>query len=108
MRQAARVAINRTVAGLHFPVDSAAGQLLGLTLGDYFVHRCGAAPSYRAWRFDGERYVGGNDFDWRWQFHVPTETRLVAPFTDKLAAYAVVPASVHLKWMWNRASTEWN
>ena len=36
-RLAARTSINRTVAGVHFPVDSLAGQLLGQTLGEYLV-----------------------------------------------------------------------
>ena len=40
MRQANRIAVNRTVAGVHFPVDSVAGALLGLTLAEYLVNLC--------------------------------------------------------------------
>lgn len=36
-RMAERIAANRVVAGVHFPVDSAAGALLGLTLADHIV-----------------------------------------------------------------------
>ena len=48
MRLASRVAINRTVAGVHFPADSAAGCFLGLALGQYFWRRCtaGVATTY--------------------------------------------------------------
>ena len=47
MRQAARVAINRTVAGVHFPVDSTAGRVLGVTLAEYFIARCKALAPFR-------------------------------------------------------------
>lgn len=50
MRQAYRVAVNRTVAGVHFPVDSIAGHVLGTALGEYLVARCTALlpPAPRA------------------------------------------------------------
>ena len=63
MRQAARIAINRTVAGMHYPVDSMAGQALGLAVGEYFIERCQAAGGNVApVTFDGAAYPGGQDF----------------------------------------------
>ena len=76
MRLAARIAINRTVAGVHFPIDSVAGALLGLTLGDYFLARV-MGEDYEAAFFDGEHgnfgdpdYIGDLDFDWATVFNV--------------------------------------
>ncbi|MEK6244260.1 MAG: phosphatase PAP2 family protein [Pseudomonadota bacterium] len=109
MRQAARIAINRTVAGVHFPVDSAAGQLLGLTLGDYFVRRCGnngSPANYRAWRFDGPRFNGNLDFDWRLLYNTTTDLRLSAPFTDILPMQTA-QVSALLTWLWRKAVAEW-
>jgi len=36
-RQARRFSVNRVVAGVHFPIDAAAGQMLGTTLGEFFL-----------------------------------------------------------------------
>jgi hypothetical protein len=41
---AARIAINRTVAGVHFPMDSAAGSVLGRRIAQYIVARVGLVP----------------------------------------------------------------
>ncbi len=66
MREASRTAVNRTAAGVHFPVDTAAGQVLGLALGRFFIQRATTAgQTFDAWRFDGERYPGTKDFDLR-------------------------------------------
>ncbi len=57
LRLASRIAVNRTIAGVHFPVDSAAGAVLGLTLGAYFVARCeDPSPKYDAYEFDGTKF----------------------------------------------------
>ena len=115
MRQAERVAINRQVAGVHFPVDSAAGQLLGLTLGEYFVHRgrgVGKPGNYVSWRFDGQRYPGAAHFDWRDQYDAPNERRRLSVdprfpvYTDRLAQ-GQAQASSLLSWLWNKALPEW-
>ena len=60
-RQAARIAANRTVAGVHFPVDSMAGRMLGVALGEYFVGRCVAnqamkSRTFKSAEFDKPQY----------------------------------------------------
>ncbi|MGH1417066.1 MAG: phosphatase PAP2 family protein [Pelagimonas sp.] len=64
MRTAARIAVNRTVAGVHFPVDSAAGALLGLTVADLIEAECGGSDTWTSSKFVGPQFGGNDDFDW--------------------------------------------
>jgi membrane-associated phospholipid phosphatase len=57
MRIAERIAINRTVAGVHFPADSVAGMVLGQTLAEFYLARCGAGKVWSR-TFDGRGFEG--------------------------------------------------
>jgi membrane-associated phospholipid phosphatase len=110
MRQAARIAINRTVAGVHYPVDSAAGQLLGLTLAEYFIARLATAGggTFASWTFDGTKFGRSTDFNFRDQYDTATGNR------NTLLAYAIPDAGatnagpgLYLNWLWAKAFGEW-
>jgi membrane-associated phospholipid phosphatase len=109
MAQAARIAINRTVAGVHYPVDSQAGQMLGIALGDYFIARAtGSAAPVDAWKFDGELYPGLNDFTGLEIYDLQTNA-----LKQPLPAYMTpnntitVDTAPGLNWLWTQASLEW-
>jgi hypothetical protein len=109
MRQAARVAINRTIAGVHFPVDSAAGQVLGLALCEYLEHRATALAPYSSWQFDGMAYAPALDFAWREQWQLQSDTRANAPsgFSAVIAANESSVKAPLLADLWNKAIGEW-
>jgi hypothetical protein len=104
-RFAARVAVNRTVAGLHFPVDSAAGRLLGTALGEFFVSRC-RGGEVNEWGFDGRRFHGKHaaalDFDPR----VSMTDGASSYYHYQPAAWKVTQAPL-LGWVWKKALGEW-
>ncbi|WP_164738269.1 phosphatase PAP2 family protein [Frigidibacter oleivorans] len=52
-RMAARIAANRTVAGVHYPVDSAAGAVIGIAVGGYLAARAQASGAAEAFEFHG-------------------------------------------------------
>ncbi|MEO7642784.1 MAG: phosphatase PAP2 family protein [Ramlibacter sp.] len=111
-RLAARIAVNRTVAGLHYPVDSAAGRLLGTAIGEFFIARCKESEPLTERGFDGARFHGAKlpgkgqfralDFDPRVSLDNGTSGyyQVVGPFGE-------VPVSPLLAFMWEKARKEW-
>jgi hypothetical protein len=113
MRQAARIAVNRTIAGVHFPIDSAAGQLLGLTLGDFFIARA-MGGQYNSWTFDGPNYPNNQDFFGSELFNLATCVRWspvnpgpATPYAYESPQAVNVPRSNLLGWLWTKAAQEW-
>ncbi len=100
-RIAARISINRVIAGVHYPVDLMAGRVLGQALGEYFVARCvggkgvhGEFPYAEA--LDTQDFPGTSKSD-DWTAY---------PAGNPPAAQgAVVAGSAFLKAMWNEALT---
>ena len=115
MAQAARIAINRTVAGVHFPVDSVAGASLGLMIGDYITARATAATTetiVALTTFDG-RGIGAQDFDYD-ELITGVKRKSWSEDLDFVALDRSGGAKIGksdvcdpLAWLWIRAQAEW-
>ncbi|WP_374413066.1 phosphatase PAP2 family protein [Hydrogenophaga sp.] len=101
-RLAARIASNRVVAGVHYPVDSAAGRVLGTALADFLVARCKGSRMVPR-DFDGRQFLGVDG--------EPADLRLSDPIDQGaggvLGAPVRLPAAPMLAWLWNAARDEW-
>jgi hypothetical protein len=107
-RQAARIATNRVVAGVHFPVDSMAGRMLGVALGEYFVGRCAVvAKNYIYRKFLAAGIDGANaatDFN---PFNA-NQALDAGPFYSAATAPPVpIPQSLLMRHVWTKAAAEW-
>ncbi len=104
-RLAARIAINRTVAGVHFPVDSAAGAALGMSLGNHLAARAtGGVPA--GWMFDSNSW-GDQDF------HLGVLSPMLGDVDPDPSALrsldtATPEPDAGLAWLWDQARAEWD
>jgi hypothetical protein len=122
---ATRVAVNRTVAGVHYPLDTMAGALVGRTLADYVMARVeeSAQVQPRAFRSpylpEQAQSAAAQDFNLH-DFAVfvgdqpdtgpaPADsyysTQLAAG-TDPAVPFQPAPSKT-LKWLFDRAQEEW-
>ena len=100
LRLAYRVSENRVVAGLHYPMDSIAGQALGIALARFFVFRAGIALDYPAVSRQ-TAHSGTQRQCWIARCAHPNSTGLqVRPWSAKPTASAL------LSLLWVRASLE--
>lgn len=111
MQMASRIAVNRTVAGVHFPADSFAGAVLGMAITDVIVRRAGNDDPILPVQFDG-RGIQNSDFyvarvwnaDQRQSFATDDDARI----TQFSEASIETETSEILRWLWGEAILEWN
>lgn len=117
LRQAARIAQNRTAAGVHFPVDSAAGATLGVSLGGYILEMAGSAGQANGWHCEGDAY-GGADFTYESVAGIfgSDPLSVADPSTNTSVTYATPlayslqshPATLALTQLYTLAKAEWS
>ena len=93
---AARIATNRVVAGLHYPIDTEVGMVVGQRLGAYLVALCQGAKSVDAFRFENKAPdIGYIDFMGK-----PSGLDFTGPI-------ALDRSADSLKYFWQEAIKEW-
>jgi hypothetical protein len=97
---AERIAVNRTVAGLHYPIDSWAGAILGRAIGQIILAKCGIDRSVDAYIY---RANCKRDF-YRDEF-LKRENR---PFGVHRKGKVHVKKSDLFEWLWGKALKEFD
>jgi hypothetical protein len=96
-RQAHRIAVNRTVAGVHYPMDSAAGARLGLQMGNILVSAMTGGATVR----ELPAYDPDTSPEADFLYADAAALRVPAPGAD-----IPVTADPILTWLWNEAKAE--
>jgi hypothetical protein len=104
-RQAARITTNRVIAGVHFPVDSMAGRMLGVALGEYFVARCTGATTFTGRKFVASAIDGAPATDFN-PFKSDQDLG-TGPFYAVATSAGSIPTSDLMQFAWCKAQREW-
>ncbi len=97
---AERIAVHRTVAGLHFPIDSWAGAILGRAVGQLILARSGASGGADAYRYEAR---GNLDF-----FLAEFSKGANRPFGVHRTGSCEARRSDLFEWLWMKASKEFD
>jgi hypothetical protein len=97
---AERIAVNRTVAGVHYPIDSWAGAILGRAVGQIVVSKCAADSVVDAYEYCAR---GHCDF-YVDEFTVGTNP----PFGVHEKGCVTIAPSELFVWLWNKALKEFD
>jgi hypothetical protein len=107
---ATRIATNRVVAGIHFPVDTIAGHALGTCLAQFMVHLA-QGTGWRARTIDGasESLPADVEFDVLALKCRIDKTAGKFAWDDDVDGKAVRrPNDSMFEWLWKRAQGEWS
>ena len=124
--QASRVALNRSVCGLHFPVDSIAGTMLCTTLFEYLLRKAGVGgPASAVRQFKLPGHCNPDYPQWPaplvpcWTQGHPSAAekkewealvRAAAPLSylpNTGASGPPKPTMTPVQWLWSKAAAEW-
>jgi membrane-associated phospholipid phosphatase len=113
-RVSARITTNRVIAGVHFPVDSMAGRMLGVALGEYFVGRCIGSQPFMSRTFVA---AGGIDNYPTTDFNpfntgpststIPSQNLSLGPLYSESAGVNVTSSPL-MNYLWGVAEAEWS
>ena len=104
--QASRIAINRTIAGVHFPMDSEAGKMVGTAVAEMLLTKADALKRWNPRTFVNTK----EDFDFPQSadsghsYVVDTAENLEEDSTLPPPGTPQVPL---VKWLWRKAKAEW-
>ncbi len=101
-RHAERIAMNRTVAGVHFPTDSMAGAVLGVTVAEAAVNLLDGEKETPTRRFAGAGYAG--------DFTLARMTEALGNPAEIECGTLPLPKGAVPDWlreMWAEAKAEW-
>jgi membrane-associated phospholipid phosphatase len=105
-RQAARITTNRVVAGVHFPVDSMAGRMLGVALGEYFVGRCTGGQPFMGRKFIAAGIDASPTIDFNPFSAAQASLAAPSPFYSETTGGAVAKSPL-MEYIWGAARAEW-